>query len=213
MRRKIIIVSLLSLLFCGCGKNNDGVPLAQSSIVTKAAQGWILVKNGSPELVRKAVEEHADFFGKVRPKEFRVALKSHPSGFLAVTFPDGIPPYNLVNLIGWLDQPVDIDQVSGAVGWITSPSSGVRYSLQPDTDNEWGDTLIGAPVKGKSVQVYLPEAGLCELTRHIGYLPEPDLSSIREESGTTFTIKLDVDHSFGNPEFKVTNKKDSNWKR
>ena len=84
--------------------------------MTQQTQAWIRVHQGSPQLVKQAIEDYADLLGKKHPKEFRVTIAKHPSGYLVVNFPDGIPPYALVNLIGWLNQPPEIKGVTGAAG-------------------------------------------------------------------------------------------------
>ena len=179
--------------------------------MTKPAQAWICVHKGTPDLVRQAITAYANNFKKMTPRAFRVSVAEHPSGFLAVTFPDGAPPYDVVNLIGWLNQPPDFKEVSGAVGWITSPASNLRYSLQPESGNQWGDTLIGTSSHGKTVQVYQPDATMCEVSRRVIPLPEPDVSALPAGSGLTFSVTLDIDPSFGNAEFKITHPKDTNW--
>ena len=205
-------MSLLSFLF-GCGKQEATRPAAPPASAVKSAQGWICVHKGTPELAQQAIKAYADNFNKVQPKDFQVNIAEHPAGFLAITFPDGVPPYDLINLIGWLNQPPEIKGVSGAAGWITSPTSGFRYALQPESGNEWGDTLAGTSSDGKSVQVYQPDATMCEISRSVTPLSEPDISAIPAGAGLTFSVTLDVDPSFGNPEFKITHPKDTNWNK
>ena len=211
--RIVAIMSLLSCLLGGCGEEEAGRPASSSTPPPASAAGWIRVDNGTPELIKRAVVAHAESFRKVKPQRFRVSVAKHPSGFFVVTFPDGVRPYDLVNLIGWLDQPPDITGVSGATGWITSPATGVTYSLRPDAENSWGDTLIGTSSDGKAVQVYQPEVSMCEISRRVIPVPEPDLSQAQTDSLPTFTVTLDVDPSFGNPEFKMTHPKDTNWNK
>jgi hypothetical protein len=212
MRRILIAMSCTAMLFGGCGKpkREQANP---SPEVPKAAHDWILIQEGTPELVRQAIQSYAGISRKVKPKDFRITVAKHPSGFLSVTFPDGLPPYDIVNLIGWLNQPPEVKRVRGAVGWLTSPESGLRYFLKPDSGNSQGDTLIGKSSDGISVEVYLPEATVCPVSRRLDSLPEPDTSAIQTISGLTFTVTLDVDPSFGNPGFKVTHSKDANWNK
>lgn len=212
MKEMLIIMSLFSLLF-GCRKQESSPPAESPPSAVKSAQGWICVHKGTPELARAAINAYADNFKKVTPREFRVNIVEHQAGFLVVTFPDGISPYDFVNLIGWLNQPPETKGVSGTAGWITSPASGLRYALQPESGNQWSDTLVGTSSDGKAVQVYQPGATMCEISRNVAVLPEPDISSLPAGSGITFSVTLDVDPSFGNPEFKITHPKDTNWNK
>jgi hypothetical protein len=209
MRKIVSVMSPSSFLFAG--RNQAAVPPAAPPSAARTAHGWICVHNGTPELLQQAIEDYASNLKKLKPKEFRVRVARHPAGFLAVMFPDGVPPYDLVNLIGWLNQPPGMEAVSGAVGWITSPASSKRYSLQPDSGNEFGDTLIGMASDGETVQVYQPDAAMCEVSRRVILLPEPDTSMLSAGSGITFSVALDADASFGNPDFKTTHPKDTNW--
>lgn len=207
-------MSLFSLLF-GHGKQKASQPADPSLPAVKSAQGWICVYEGTSELVQQGIKDYLDNLGpaNLNPKDFHVNIAKHPAGFLAVTFPDGIPPYDLINLIGWFNQPPETQGVSGAVGWITSPASDIRYTLQVEPDNEWGDTLIGTSSDKKTVQVYQPDATMCEVSRSVAPLPEPDISSIPDGSGITFLVTLETNPSFGNPEFKITHPKDTNWNK
>ncbi len=223
MKRIGIAMSFLSFLFgCGDGKQEEATQPETSDVarvantlsegrVVEPAQGTILVQNGTPELLRKAIEAYVGLSGRDVPKEFRVTFATHASGSMVVRFPDGAMPYEFVNLIGWLNDPPEICGVSDARGWITSPSTGIRYSLKPETENRWGDTLVGRSSDGRSVRVYLPEAGLCEISRSIGTDPEPDLENLGDEAQVTFSVVMEVATGFGNYEFKITDPKDTAW--
>ncbi|MCY2928217.1 MAG: hypothetical protein NTV86_01740 [Planctomycetota bacterium] len=212
MGRILIAMSCTVILFGGCGKPEENRP-NPSPEVHKMGQDWILVQQGKPELVEKAIQNYASNCRNEKLKGFRISVVKHPSGFVAVTFPDGLPPYDIVNLIGWLNQPSEVKGIRGAVGWLTSPESGLRYGLKSDSGNRLGDTLIGRSSDGNSVQVYLPEAAICPISRRVDSPLEPDTSAIQTVPGLTFTVTLDVDPSFGNPGFKVTHSRDTNWNK
>lgn len=220
MIRTLIAMSFLSFLF-GCREKDSASPLPPDTVPTAASQvndvslrfarGTILVENGSPELVLDTIKTHTELFGKEAPRQFRVTIAKGSNGSIIVQFPDGAPPYDIVNLINWLDAPPDIARVSGAKGWITSPSTGIRYSLKPDVTNEWGDTLIGAASDGTSVRVYLPEASMCELSQAVIAEPEPDSNVESTSSPLTVTVVMDASTDFGNPQFRTTHPKDTSW--
>ncbi len=209
----IITVSLFGLLFGGCGRKTATQPVASPRNQPLAAHGWIRVTSGSPEQIKRAIIEHTERTKSVKPQVFRIVILKQPSGFSAVTFPDGITPWDFVNLVGWLNHPPNNTGVSGATGWIASPGTGLRYSLAPESGTRFGDTLIGVSSDGNSVQVYLPDATMCVLSRRVQAIPEPTLSETAAQKAEMFTVTLDVDPSFGNPDFKITHPKDNDWNK
>lgn len=172
------------------------------------AYGTILIRTGTPKLVRDAILSHASLVGKEFPHQVCIAVTEESCG-IVVRFPNGAPPYEIVNLIGWLNDPPEIDGVSQAKGWITSPATRVRYSLTPELDNPWGDTLVGASSDGKSVRVYLPEATMCEISKAFIADNEPDIKTHGAE--LTFSVEMDFITTFGNPDFRITHQKDTDW--
>jgi hypothetical protein len=120
-------------------------------------------------------------------------------------------PYAFANLIAWLNEPPAIEHVSDAVGWYSSRSSGVRYFLRPDDINTAGDTLVGVPPSGSAVSVYLPELNVCELTSQVAYVSDTDLVPRDVAAVLVFDVVLDVDESFGNPNFELTHEIDTRW--
>lgn len=176
----------------------------------KPAQGWILVENGSVSDVKEAVSDYDSLAREERPGVFRIELHPQSSGAVAVVLPDGLPAYDLANMTGWLSAPPDQENVYGAVSWLMSPGNGVKYYLEPETNNSWGDTLIGASVLGQSVRVSLPETGMSEVSEIHSYREEPEI----EISSQPVTIKvtLDTNTAFGNPEFVVNSPKNHDWR-
>jgi hypothetical protein len=166
----------------------------------------------TPELARQTIENYADLFREAQPMDFHVEVAQHPEGFLAVTFPDGFPVYDFINLIGWLNGSSETEGASEAVAWVTSPASGLRYSLQPN-EKGWGDTVVGASSDGTAVEVYLPYIGMCEVSRPVSVLPEPDLSGLPFGSNQFFTVTLDLEASSWNPRLEFTHIKDAKWIR
>lgn len=174
------------------------------------AQGWILVRNGSVADIKAAVADYDGLLREVRPGCFRVELHRQGDGAVAVLFPDGLPAYDLANMTGWLSAPPGRDQVDGAVAWITSPGDGTRYYLEPETGNPWGDTLVGASSRGRSVRVSLPETGLSEVSVTHAYQPEPRLQL--SPTPVALTITLDTSAAFGNPAFVIDSPRDHDWR-
>lgn len=174
------------------------------------AKGWIRVDRGTPQAVEQAIRNQAGDLRKEQPRDFPVRILEHPEGFLAVTFPGGVIPYDFANLIAWLDNPPDTEGVSGAAGWISSPSTGRRYTLLPDRQG-WDDTLVGRSAEGQSVQIYLPEAAMCEISRDVDAPPEPDTAPLEAAEGRDLTVTLDANPSFGNPGLELTHPRDTNW--
>ena len=167
----------------------------------KPAQGWILVHHGSPAEVQKAIAEYDEIAREIRPGVFRIELHPQPDGRTAVLLPDGFPAYDLVNMTGWLDAPPDEIDAYGANGWIVSPTSGIRYSLMPEVENTWGDTMLGASSEGVSIRIRIPEGEALEIPQRVAYQAEPriDMASdpIRME------VTLDTSTKFGNQGFVV----------
>ncbi|MBJ6983016.1 hypothetical protein [Luteimonas sp. MC1572] len=152
---ELLFAVLMIASITSCKAADESVDL-----LLKPAQGWILVENGSAADVKAAISDYGALVMEERPGIFLVELHPQSSGAVAVVLPGGLPAYDLANMTGWLSAPPDQEDVYGAASWITSPSSGVKYYLEPETSNPWGDTLIGASALGQPVRVYLPETGM-----------------------------------------------------
>ena len=177
----------------------------------KAALGWILVENGSVADVKAAISDYDGLVREERPGLFRVELHLQSSGAVAVVLPDGFPAYDLANMTGWLSAPPDQEDVYGAVSWITAPGNGIKYYLEPETSNSWGDTLIGASAAGQPVRVSLPETGMSEVSSIHLYKEEPEIEISQQP--VKIEVTLDTNTGFGNPEFMVNSPKDHDWGR
>ena len=206
-------MSIFSFLFGGCSKKGEKQNSSSSKDAAQPAKGLICVYAGSPKQIERAIKSYAENIYMEKPQDFCINVVQYKSGFSLVGFPDGIPTYDLINLILWLNDPPDMPDISKAIGWITSSTTNICYSLQPENENKWGDTLIGASSDGKSVKVYTPEVGMCEISSHMDFIPEPDLSAMNVESSITFYVTLDAYPSYENHEFKITHSKDMNWNK
>jgi hypothetical protein len=195
-------MSFLSVLFGFKKQQRDA---SKDQPPPEPAECAIRMLTGSPELAHETVQEHSDLFRKVKAPDFPVHIALHPDGFTAVQFPEGLPPYHFVNLLAVLNAP-KADEQTGAAGWITSPGTGIRYSLQPEFDNEWGDTLVGSSWEGAPVRVYLPERAMCSLSTLVPPLPEPDFSAVPADGGIATSVRCDVD-----PSFELTHAEDTRW--
>lgn len=166
------------------------------------AQGWILVAHGSLSAIESAIIEYDSLYLPNRPGSFKIQLHPQSDGSVAVMLPDGLPAYDLANLAGWLNAPPDQIDVSDAVAWITAPADGTRYYLEPDPDNPFGDTLVGASSTGQSVRIYLPETGLMQDCTDCSYREEPEIEI--STNPTTVAVALETSTEFGNPEFRLS---------
>lgn len=166
------------------------------------AQGWILVAHGSLSAIELAIIEYDSLYRPDHPGRFRIQLHPQSDGSVAVMLPDGLPAYDLPNLTGWLNAPPDQPEVSGAVAWITAPADRARYYLEPDPDNPFGDTLVGASSTGQAVRVHLPETGLVQDCTEISYREEPEIEL--STNPTTLALVLETSTEFGNPEFRLS---------
>lgn len=178
------------------------------SATLKPARGWILVRNGSEADVKAAIVDY-DALVRRKGRTYRVELHPQSGGGVAVLLPDGFPAYDLANMTGWLNAPPEQESVHDAVSWITSPGDGVKYYLQPEIENARGDTLIGASVEGRSIRVYLPEAGISELSLRLSYQSEPDIEI--SQSPIKIQVTRSVNSDFGNPDFIINSAKDYGW--
>ncbi len=173
------------------------------------AQGWILVKNGDIADVRAAIIDYDDLTKEIVAGTFAIELHPQTDGQLAVLLPNGFPAYDLVNMTGWLSSPPDQPSVYDAVAWITSPADGTKYYLEPEIENTWGDTLIGASNKGSSIRVYLPETGVSEISTPLTYKKEPIIDRLQDP--IKISITLDKSTDFGNQNFIINSPKDHSW--
>lgn len=165
------------------------------------ARGWILVRHGTVEDIQAAIVDYDGLAREERPGTFEVELHPQANGSVAVRFPQGLPAYDMTNMTGWLDAPPDQPDVGDAAVWMTSPGNGREYSLWPEHDNAWGDTLVGASADGLSVRVYLPECALQAISMTQAYAAEPDIE--KSPAPVRLRITLDTNTGFGNPRFLV----------
>lgn len=173
------------------------------------ATGWILVMNGSVSDVAAAIRDYDGLAREVRPGTFRVELHPQSNSAVAVILPDGLPAYDLVNMTGWLSAPPAQQEVYDAVVWITAPGDGIRYYLQPETNNPAGDTLIGASTLGQSIRVFLPETGISKISKPQTYRDKPEIEA--SPNPVTLKITLDTDTTLGNPRFVINSPLDHDW--
>jgi len=174
-------------------------------------EDWIRVQSGLPESVQSAITSYGEVLAGEDSQDFPVVLSRHRDGYLVLTFPEKLPAYPFVNLIGWLGAPPGIEGVSGTTGWFTSPATGIRYVLEPDNSNPLGDTLVGYSSTGESVEVYQPDIGLCLSAPKSRLEPEPRLGQLEEISRTKIRVPLEVRKSFGNPQFVITHPPNTQW--
>lgn len=175
----------------------------------KPALGWILVKSGTIPDIRAAIIGYDGISKEIYPGTFKVELHRQSNGEVAVLFPDGLPAYDLANMTAWLNVPPDQPDVYGAVSWIVSPSSRIKYHLKLEAENTWGDTPVGSSDGGSPIRVYLPETGVSEISKHVSYVTEPVLEV--SLSPVKIEITLDTNTGFGNPDFVVNKPLDYDW--
>ncbi len=202
-------MGFLKKIFGGSQRDKDAV--APQAYTLPLARGNIFVRNGSLAAVKKAIIEHSALIEEEAKVTVEVGLQKYQSGWVAISLPQGMVVYELINLIGWLNAPPGIDGVSDSIGVISPPNSKICYTLQLDRLNEWGDTLVGFSNSGKSVSVYLPDAGLCETTREPGLILIPNFESDAVVEKCSFTVEVNANSDFGNPEFIITHPTDTNW--
>lgn len=193
------------VVFIGCGKG-DLRKSDESTMksIEQFAIGKIYISEGSKESIQEAIIEHTEIARKEVPREFDVKLSKLKTGGYLLEFPDGIVPYDLVNLIGWLDDPPGYSDISGSIGWLTSPSDGIRYTFETDRSNELRDTLIGVSSNNEFFSVYLPDASLRREPKVMNIKELPEILPEHVESSSSFSATFDVSPSFGNPAFIVT---------
>jgi len=173
------------------------------------AQGWILVRSGDIADVRAAIIDYDDLVKEVEPRTFAIELHPQSDGQLAVLLPNGFPAYDLVNMTGWFSSPPDQPSVYDAVAWIISPADGIKYYLEPEVTNTWGDTLIGSSAEGLSIRVYLPETGVSKISIPHPYKIEPKIDHL--QSPIKISITLDINTDFGNQNFVINSPNDHTW--
>lgn len=166
------------------------------------SQGWILVHHGSPVEVQKAIAEYDELAREIHPGVFRIELHPQPDGRTAVLLPDGFPAYDLVNMTGWLDTPPEEIDAYDATAWIVSPTTGIKYSLMPEVENAWGDTMLGASSEGVSIRIRIPECEASEIPQRVAYQAEPHIDIASEP--IRMDVTLDTNTKFGNPGFVVS---------
>ncbi len=173
--------------------------------------GVIQVQKGSIDKISRAIKSHSELYRVDDPTSFSLTVAKNKTGGFVVRLPQGTPPYEICNLISWLDANPEIKGLSKAKGWFRSPETGIEYSLQADTNNPRGDTLVGAGSDGTSVQVYLPDLGVCSISQKQKASVPPPPSADIESTLVTVEMVIEVNPEFGNPQFVLTHPENTNW--
>lgn len=172
---------------------------------------WINVRLGSPSEVQRAVESYSELSEHLECREVMAEITKIQDGTVGVTFSEHIPPYAFLNLMGWLNGPPDVEGVTSATGWYSSPSSGIRYAFWPDESNPQGDTLIGVSSEGERVSVYQPDLSFCRRSQPVDQPSEPTLESTKDSIRMKFLVPVEVMENFGNPALEFTHVPDTPW--
>jgi hypothetical protein len=135
---------------------------------------WINVEGSPADAICAAVVEYASLYPPREPIRHRVDVRVRGDR-ASVAFAPPVPPYTLVNLIGWLADPDMTRGSRGATGGLVAPVTGLRYVLAPDPDTPAGDTLLGVDEQGGVVSVYLPECRVTRVPDAVRDAPEVDL--------------------------------------
>jgi hypothetical protein len=199
---KILLSLVVIIVTCtGCGLKNNNMFLHE---------GYIRVELGGLEAIKKEILIFSTLTRKEQPKIIEVNLWKNKD-VVYVSFNQGISTYDFVNLITWLDNPPDNEEVGCTEGWVKSGTTGEEYYLYPEEDNERGDTLLGASEKNLPIRVYLPEAAISPISRPVAYKYKPKPLFNLGNPDLSFNIEIDVVPTFGNNEFVLTHEKDSTW--
>jgi hypothetical protein len=169
------------------------------------------IDHGDLAQIRKAVLDYAELSHSQEGASFEMVISNHADGFIVLTFSRPIPPYVFVNLLGWLNAPPEIAGVSGARGWFQAPADNERFALYPDPSNPWGDTLLGYSAAGRKIEVYQPEAAICQTTKQVQFFDEPTIGTDTVKELARFELLFETDPSFGNPTFRITHPTDYKW--
>lgn len=158
---------------------------------------WILVQGSTPDAIKRATLEYLGLSAKKAPTHHRATVFRSDDGF-GLTFAPTIHPYSFVNLIGWLDDSRRLGPTCRALGWITSPGSGIRYCFSPQGPDKHGCTLAGISSDGVPVEVNRPDGSLTQTGREVASpIEEPSIPS-NIENVDEFIVTVDSDKLFGN---------------
>jgi len=183
------------------------------SVVAQATPlhtGYIHVKLGSIEEIKKEVIEHSKLTIHEKPMKITVHLWDTGEG-VYVSFPNGTTTYNFINLISWLNYPPGKEHIGYSKGWFQTSTTKNTYFLFPDEENERGDTLIGVNNKSESIRIYLPAARISLASKKIQYEIPPTVLQELVIPDLSFEVYIDINPDFGNPSFVLTDQMDSNW--
>lgn len=201
-------ILIFFLVISGCGESKNINSVSKSNFIP--ANGLVLVENGNIGEVKAAISDYDSIAKEEVAGTFIVELHEQKDGSVAVIFPNGIPSYDIINIIVWLDAPPNQENVYGAKSWVSTPDGTTKYFLKPEIENEWGDTLIGSSKEGKSIRIYVPEIGISEVSHSIKYETEPKI--FLSSNPLRFAITLDTDVSWANPKLSINKSIDHDWK-
>lgn len=184
---------------------------ANHNALLKPAKGWILIKNGELNTVKRAVSDYDQLANYHPNHQYPVSIFPQKNRSVMLRFAQGLPVYDLTNLTAWLDAPPGQRTVFGALCWLTSPGSHKRYSLMPEAANHWGDTLIGASTDGGVVRLYLPTIELSPASVNLKPIEEP--KNLQQTTFETLTITSNSEPGLANQDFIVNRTLDYDWNR
>jgi len=195
MRMRPLFLLLIAFTIIACEENQA---MQDTQIAAfEPTQGLILVKQGTLSQIEAAIRDYDGLIEPVTAGNFPIEIHPQPDGSFAILPTLGLPSFDMVNMTVWLDAPPEQEDTGDAVAWATSPGDGVAYYFEPERENSWGDTMIGATISGGSVRVTAPETHLSPAEHHVTYRARPNV--VMSVTPLTLVVTLDKDAEFGNP--------------
>lgn len=119
----------------------------------------IYVKCKNLDELMTLLKEELEITDDPMPLDSFEITKLNKSNCFHIKCSNDIDFYGFHNLVNYFYKYEDERLVSKAVGLVKhSSNEGNSYYVVQDSDNDWGDTVIGVMNNGKAFSVYLPEA-------------------------------------------------------
>jgi hypothetical protein len=167
-------------------------PVVSSPIMSSANPDWIRVQ-GTPESTRQSLLQRTGGFPrKLVPTEHRVFVYKLDNRTHGVCFEPRVPLYWTIDFLSWLSDGRMSAGVASAVGWITSPGTGVRYFLSR-VPGQPTDTIHGLSAGGMPIEINIPTMAARPSYVLLDAMPEPLLQRKPDQLILDFKVSIDSD--------------------
>lgn len=176
----VVLLFILALYLYHKDEKNDFV----KPIDSKTYERFILLKDTNPGYIIRMIEEFGQLSGNEEYVYYDFGIAKEKNWYVVKLGTD-VDFYTYHNLIGWLEGYEEVDGSPELSCGFAKSEVEENYVAFRDSENEYGDTLVGGFENGKSFFIYLPEAykekGNLTITENIDVSMKDEIKYFKEE--------------------------------